>query len=96
MTDVTKVQADLDQANNAIKGLVAQLEASKQMCNEYIQSVFQLRTNLVSCQQIALEEGKKKEEMQKQINNLQAYTVKLAAELESLKPKVEEAQPDAA
>ena len=96
MTDVTKLQSDLEIANNNMKGLIAQLEASKQFCNELLQSTHQLRTNLVLLQQNAQDDAKKKCELQTQVDNLQAYTVKLAAEIESLKPKVEEVQPDAA
>ncbi len=95
MTDVTKLQQELDMANNNVKGLIAQLEASKQFCNELLQSTHHLRTNLILLQQNAQEDAKKKTELQSHIDTLAAQILALT------KPKVEEVQaeevqPDAA
>ena len=81
MTDI-KIEQQLENANNNIKGLNAQLEACKQMLNEYIAQNLQLRTNLVMCAQL-------NEEANKNINDLKTQLVKLGAELAELKAKEE-------
>lgn len=89
MSEVSKevaLQNELNVANNNIKGLIAQLEASKQMCNELIQVSFQLRTNIVLMQQNSQEEAKKKCE-------LEAHAASLKAQLHALSEKVLELSP---
>ncbi len=46
-----ELQNELDQAKLTIKGLNAQLEATKQIANESLASNLQLRTNVVLFQQ---------------------------------------------
>ena len=83
---MSDLQNQLDQANSNLKGLNANLEAHKQMLNETLQAVIQLRTNLVLYQQAHTESSQANAELIKQLEfvkteneNLLARVVELSA-----------------
>ena len=86
MSDVTieSLQKDLNTANDNIKGLLAQLEAAKQMVNEGLSSNLQLRTNLNLFQQANQEYLNENHKLRSTVDALSKKILELAP------PKVEE------
>jgi|SRR5580698_2559723 chromosome segregation ATPase len=50
MSKVTELQNEVKQLKNALDGVVAQLEAHKQMLNESLNTILQLRTHNIMLQ----------------------------------------------
>lgn len=83
MSTIEQLQSQLDQANLNLRGLQAQVEASKQMVNDGLNVSHQLRTNLIIFQQDNQDLARKNEVAQKQIAQLAAKILELSP------PKVE-------
>ncbi len=88
MSEVTieTVQKELVQANNNIKGLIAQLEASKQMLNEQLASNLQLRTNMHMFNQANQEFVKDNSKLKQEADNLKQHIITLVAKVNELTP----------
>ncbi len=67
-----ELQNQLDQANMNIKGLYAQLDATKQMLNEHLAANLQLRTNIVLLQQTNKDLSDETNVLKNQVLKLQA------------------------
>lgn len=86
MSEVTieSLQKQTKEMADHIRGLVAQLEASKQMLNEQLASNLQLRTNLnifgQANQEYLVNEGKLKGEIEALISKINELTPKPAGE----------------
>lgn len=83
---MSDLNVDLQQANMNIKGLTAQLDATKQMVNEILASNLQFRTNQIILQQAHQEIAVEKSGLMNQVEMHKA-------EIEVLKAKVLELQP---
>ncbi len=70
MTQVTSMENELAQAKSQIKGLIAQLDAAKQMVNEGMSTSLQLRTNMVMFQQAHQEQCKTIADLKTEIEGL--------------------------
>lgn len=79
MSDLEK---QLKQANDNVKGLAAQLEATKQMYNGSLQNEMQLRSNLVLLQQDNGELRNQNKALADTSNNLIKEIADLKAKLE--------------
>jgi predicted nuclease with TOPRIM domain len=84
-----KLQKELELATNNIKGLIAQLEATKQMLNEQLASNLQLRTNVHMFANANKEFVDHNSQLQKEIENLKQHIITLATKINELTPKPE-------
>ena len=91
MSEVTieTLQTELNQANNNIKGLVAQLDASKGMLNDSFASCLQLRTNLNLFVQANKEYVENESRLKSEIESLKVGVAGLVIQVNDLTPKTE-------
>lgn len=77
MSDATieQVKNELEQTKTHMKGVVAQLEAIKQMYNESLQSAIQLRSNVILFQQANQELNQENHVLKDQLAALQPVVV---------------------
>ncbi len=73
--------SETEYLKSQLKGCSAQLEAIKQMCNEYIQSSIQLRSNLILLQQ-------ENQELRQQVDTHRGQVSTLSAKVLELQPPV--------
>ena len=76
MSDADLIK-QLEQANMQLKGLGAQLEATKQILNENLNSNMILRSHMILLQQDCKEANVKNEILNKQVNGLTSQLLEL-------------------